>query len=75
MFGNTFTITASLFGIWLIGVGALAFGPSGNDTTRMTVRSANAIVSVPYQEPSGRYTVYVRTPMVATVYLPNTEGS
>lgn len=75
MFGKTFTIVASLFGIWLIGVGALAFGPSGNDTTRMTVRPANAIVSVPYQEPSGRYTIYVRTPTVTTVYLPNTEGS
>ena len=75
MFGKTFTIVASLFGIWLIGVGALAFGPTGNDTIRTTVRPANAIVSIPYQEPSGRYTVYVRTPMVTTVYLPNTEGS
>ena len=75
MFGKTFTITASLFGIWLLGVGALAFGPTGNDTARTTVRPANAIVSVPYQEPSGKYTVYVRTPMVATVYLQDSEGS
>ncbi len=75
MFGKTLIITASLFGIWLLGVGALAFGPTGNDTARTTVRSANAIVSVPYQEPSGKYTVYVRTPMVMTVYLPDTEGS
>ena len=75
MFGKTFTITASLFGIWLLGVGALAFGPTGNDTTRTTVRPTNAIVSVPYQTPSGKFTVYVRTPMVMTVYLPDTEGS
>ena len=75
MFGKTFIITASLFGIWLLGVGALAFGPTGSDTDRMTVRPANAIVSVPYQEPSGRYTVYVRTPMVATVDLHDPEGS
>ena len=75
MFGKTFTITASLFGIWLLGVGALAFGPTGSDTSRTTVRPANAVVSVPYQEPSGRFTVYVRTPMVATVDLHDPEGS
>ena len=75
MTGKTFKITASLFGIWLLGVGALAFGPTANDTARTTVRPANAIVSVPYQEPSGKYTVYVRTPMVTTVDLADSEGS
>ncbi len=76
MFGKTFIITSSLFGIWLLGVGALAFGPTGSDSgERTAVRPANAIVSVPYQDPSGKYTVYVRTPMVATVELHNVDGS
>ena len=75
MFKKTFTVTASLFGIWLLGIGALAFVPTGSDTDRTTVRPANAVVSVPYQDPSGKYTVYVRTPMVATVELHNVDGS
>ena len=70
MFRKTVTITGIMLGVWLVGVGVLALGPHGSDdSNRTTVRPANGIVSVPYQDPSGKYTVYVRTPMVTAVDL------
>ncbi len=76
MFRKTVTTIAIMSGVWLVGVGILATGPFGDDSgERTTVRPANAIVSVPYQDPSGKYTVYIRTPMVAPVELHDVDSS
>ena len=77
MFRKTLTTTAIMLGVWLVGVGILATGPFGDGSgERTAIRPANGIVSFPYQDPSGKYTVYVRTPIVvATVELHDVDGS
>ncbi len=69
MLRQTTTIIAFLLSCWIIGVGFLALDPYASavtdaaiDNGRGTLHLASMSMSA-YQDPTGRFTVYVRTPL------------
>ena len=64
---QTFGVVAFLLGGWLIGIWALSLAPEpgagrheATANNPATVYRVNARTSSVYQDPSGRYTVFVR---------------
>ena len=67
---HTVTIAAVLLGAWVSGILALALAPhsiargdAANEADRTPIYHLDSRVSSVYQDPSGRFTVYVRAPM------------
>ena len=67
---HTVTIAAVLLGAWVTGIAVLALAPhstthgdAANEVGRTPIYSLDSRVSSVYQDPSGRFTVYVRAPV------------
>ncbi len=65
---QTFGVVALLLGVWLIGISALSLAPEpGAGRYEATVNGpatiyrVNARTSSAYQDPTGRYTLFVRS--------------
>ncbi len=68
MLRQTIVLAATLFVVWGMGVAILALYPDANSSTDLAVSDAlgprylvNTRTTSAYQDPTGRYTVYVRT--------------
>ena len=66
---HTVTIAAVLLGAWVTGISLLALAPhsiargdAATEAGRTPIYNLDSRVSSVYQDPSGRYTVYVRSP-------------
>jgi hypothetical protein len=65
MFRQTMTIAGAFLGMWLIGVMALALVPPAPDAgrnARTPISLVNMSVWSAYQDPTGKFTIHVRTP-------------
>ncbi len=72
MLRRTVVVAATLLGVWAIGVSALAFVPqhstdveAGVPNVRYVLNRLDANVFFSYQDPSGKYTIFVRSPVRA----------
>ncbi len=65
MFRQTMTIAGAFLGMWLIGITALALVPPAPDAgrnARTPISLVNMSVWSSYQDPTGKFTIHVRTP-------------
>ncbi len=69
MLRQTVVIIAFLLSGWMIGVGVLALDPHASARTDAAIDSGRgpfylaSMSTSAYQDPTGRFTVYVRTPL------------
>ena len=78
MLRKTFTIAASLIGVWVLGVLALALAPIERENTAAEngqVYQVNARVWSVAQDRSGRFTMYVRQPVRGYLEIEGDERS
>ncbi len=68
MLRQTIVLASTLFVVWGMGVAILALNPYANSATDLAISDAdgprylvNTRTTSAYQDPTGRYTVYVRT--------------
>ena len=68
MLRQTIILASTLFVVWGMGVAILALNPDANSDTDLAISDAlgpryllNTSTSSAYQDPTGRFTVYVRT--------------